>query len=263
MKYLVTIDSALIGGAAPSDGFVDPATVEDYRQLQTYTGAVAPTVAIGDTFYVRDVIVTSSGATLASLILDINAKTKYHYVVASDVGGKLSLKMLPGYSRYIPSITEVTEGVLANYGFDAVVKSNYGDYPTLAVAITKERGNVRWDMVLQSLQLTANVDVQVIEAVGADSDSVPTAVAFYIETLDTYYNYDFTGETVYGKIAIQYAIAKALMYSTKKVRTYINPISLGLVPETFYYDDVTNEITVGALTDVSADALSSVTVEAV
>lgn len=261
MKYLVTIDSSGIGGVAPSDGFVDPISVEEYRQMQTYTGAVAPTVIVGDSFYVRNIVVTSSGATLTTLVDDINAKTQYHFVVASNVGGKLSLKMLPGYTRYIPSITEITEGLLVRYGFNAVVKSSFDAFPTLAQGITKERGHTRWDLVIQSLQLTANVDCKVIEVVGADSTTAPTAIAFYAETSDTYYNYDMTGEKVYGKIAIQYAVAKALMYSTIKNRQIIDPISLGTDPVTYYHDNKVEEISVGALTSSEANALAAVTVD--
>lgn len=263
MKYLVTIDSAGIGGVAPNDGFVDPISVEEYRQLQTYTGSVAPTVIAGDSFYVRNVIVTSSGATLATLVDDINAKTKYHFVVASDLEGSLSLQMLPGYTRYIPSITEITEGVLARYGFDAVIKSDFQPFPTLEEGITKERGHVRWEFVTQSLQLTANTTYQIIEAAGADSVTPPTAIAFYVETTDTYYNYDMTGNMVYGKIAIQYAVAKALMFSSIKNRQIIDPISLGLIPETFYHDNLITEIVIGELTLVEQDALDAVTVEVV
>jgi hypothetical protein len=263
MKYLVTIDSDGIGDAAPSDGFVDPISVEEYRQMQTYTGAVEPTVLAGDSFYVRNIIVTSSGTTLAALIADINAKTKYHFVVASDVDDKLSLKMLPGYTRYIPSITEITEGVLVRYGFDNVVKSNFGTFPTPVQGIAKERGHVRWDLVLQSLQLTGNIEYQVIEVVDADSVTEPSIIAFYVDTSDTYYNFDMTGNTVYGKEAIKFAVAKALMFSTKKTRQVIDPISLGLVPEVFYHDNKVEEIIVGALTTTEQDALDAVTVDVV
>jgi hypothetical protein len=263
MKYLVTIDSTGIGDVAPSDGFVDPISVEEYRQMQTYTGAAEPTVLAGDSFYIRNIIVTSSGTTLASLISDINDKTKYHFVVASDVDDKLSLKMLPGYTRYIPSITEITEGVLVRYGFDNVVKSNFGPFPTKDEGVTKERGHVRWDLVIQSLQLTANIEYQVIEVVGADTVTEPSAIAFYVDTSDTYYNFDMTGNTVYGKEAIQIAVAKALMYSTKKTRQLIDPIPLGLTPEVFYQDNRVEEIVVGALTNTEQDALDAVTVDVV
>jgi hypothetical protein len=263
MKYLVTLDSTGIGGSAPEDGFVDPISVEEYRQLQTYTGSGAPTVLAGDSFYVRNIIVTSSGTTLTTLVADINAKTKYHYVVASQSSGKLQLKMLPGFTRFIPSITEITSGVLARYGFVNPDISALGIFPTLEQGKTKERGHVRWDLVLQSLQLTSNISYQIIEATAANSTTAPTDLSFTVDTSDTYYNFDMTGNLVYGKEAIQYAIAKALMFSTKKVRQYIEPISLGTNPASFYHDSIVEEIVVGALTTIAQDALDAVVVQVI
>jgi hypothetical protein len=260
MKYLVTIDSNGIGGSAPNDGFVDPLSVEGYRQLQTYTGAVDATVLAGDSFYVRNIIVTSSGTTISSLVSDINAKTKYHFVVASASTNKLVLRMLPDYTRFIPSITEITPGVLARYGFNAPVISATSAFPTLLQSLTKERGNIRWDLVLQSLQLTSNVEYQVTTLTSANSTTPPTVVAFTIETSDTYYNYDMTGNVVYGKIAIQYAVAKALMFATQKIRKVIEPITISTSPATFYHDDAVQEIIVGAVTSTEQDALDAVTV---
>lgn len=263
MFYSVNIDPTVLGGTAPANGFIDPTPVEYHRARLTYTGTVAnPTLVADSQIYVRDVPVVVTGTTLASLVLDINDKSYYHHVYAEAVetNTKLQLVMLPGYEHYIPTILDISGDTVANVGFEnPVVGATPSQPSTLAVSEAKERGNIRWQMMLQQLQLTGNLDYRVTNIAGADVENAPTEVEFIIDIDEKYYNYDLTGNVVYGTLAIKSAIAKTLLFSVKKMRDLYDPETGNFAPGRPVAQTV-REIEVGALTSDEQDAIDSVTV---
>ena len=261
MLYSVKIDPANLGGVAPSDGFIDPTSVEYHRSRLTYTGTeVNPVLVAGSQILIRDIPVVLTGVNLAQIILDINAKSYYHHVLASNSGNKLQLTMLPGFENFIPTLVDFTGETVDALGFGSPVVSSVGALPaTLAIAETKERGNVRWELILQALQLTGNIGFTVTSIAGATVADDPTSIEFVLEVDENYYNYDLTGQKIFGKIAIQQAIAKTLMFSVRKLRDFYDPTDTAPASDRPLAQVVRN-IDVGPLTSDEQDALDAVTV---
>lgn len=263
MFYSITIDPTGLGGAAPADGFIDPTPVEYHRARLTYTATNAnPTLVADSQIYIRDIPVTVTGTTLASLVTDINEKSFYHHVFASavDTGTKLQLVMLPGYEEFIPTLLDISGTTSELIGFtDPVIGSTPAQPTTLAVSEAKERGNTRWELILEQLQLTGNINYTVTDINGATVESAPTEVDFVIEVDDNYYNYDLTGDIVYGTLAVKLSIAKALMFSVKKLRDLYDPTDTQS-PDGRFVAQTVREIEVGALTTVENTATNAVTV---
>lgn len=265
MLYSVTIDPTLLGGVAPSDGFIDPTTIQNHRARLTYTGTVtSPTVVANSQIYIRDIPVTITGTTLTEIVADINSKSFYHHVFAADSADALQLSMLPGFENLIPTLTDISGETVTAVGFDnPVVSAVPANITTIDQSLAKRRANVRWELVLETLQLTGNVDYKITNIAGANATTAPSSLEFILDVSDNYFNYDLTGEKVFGIRAIRNAIAKALMYTVKKRRDYIEPISISNDPATFVYDTPVSEITVGPLTENSATALGAILVTTV
>ena len=261
MFYNVSISPTLLGGTEPSDGFIDPSSVESYRARRIFTGQVAgPTIVPNSSFRVCGVEVTTSGNDAASLADDINEKSFQHGVRASvTLLDELVLRLLPGYEQNVLTLRDITPGTVASFGFDNPVISPIESLPpTLDLTLTKERANVRWNLILESLQLSSNVKVTVIQSDGGSPEDDVTDLRFIVETPDNYYNFDFTGQVVYGKLAIKYAIAKTLMYNVIRNREYNDPTQ---DPDNRVAGSGIYPVEVGQLTSVMQDAIDSVTVE--
>jgi hypothetical protein len=261
MLYSVKIDPAGIGGNAPQDGFIDPTTVEYHRSRLTYTGTVVnPVLVAGSQILVRDVPVVVTGVNLAQIILDINSKSYYHHVSASADDNKLQLTMLPGFENLIPTLVDFSGESVAALGFSNPTVSQPQALPTtLAIAEAKERGNVRWELILQNLQLTGNIGFRVTNIAGASVTDAPSSVEFILEVDENYYNYDLTGAKIFGKLAIEQTIAKALMFSVRKLRDLYDPTDM--IPAAQRpLGQVVRNIEVGPLTLDEQDAIDAVTV---
>jgi hypothetical protein len=264
MLYTVTIAAAGLGGVAPANGFIDPTPIERYRQRVTYTSTVtSPTTVAGTSLYIRDVPVVLTGTNVAALVTAINAKSYYHHVVASlvDTNTRLVLTMLPGYDNLIPTVSDITPGITALIGFtNPTIGATPAQPTTLAVSEQKERGNIRWNLVLESLQLTSNVGFQILSAPAGNITTDPTSVVFTLDVPNDYYHYDFSGNIVYADNAIKHAIAKAMMFSVIRLVKLYDPTDVALVAPVTPKQSVLLQLTVGALTANQATALGAVTV---
>lgn len=263
MLYQIKIDPTSLGGSAPSDGFIDPSTIKQYRQRIVYTGTVAnPTVVNPTSILVNGVEVTVTGTAIANIISAINAKSFYHHVFASNDSGKLVLTTLPGYDNMIPSLLNNDQNdFVTAVGFKNPVKTTPFSYAAQkANAIKKERANIRWKLVLEAIQLTGNCNFVVTNVASADEDTDATMIKFLVDVDDTYYNYDFNGNQVYGALALRNAIAKTLMYEVRRKQTYYDPTDTES-PNGRFVAEVTEEIHVGALTSNQSTAYNAVTVD--
>lgn len=261
MLYRVSIDPTLLGDVAPSDGFIDPSSIESYRARRVYVGTVAnPTIVPNSSFTLCGVTITTTGTDLASLVNDINDK-KFQHGVQASAGDtdELVLRLLPGFEQNVISVRDRTPGTAASFGFDnPTILAREAAPATLALTSAKERANVRWNLILEALQLSSNIKVTVTDVAGGSVEDELTLLEFVVEVPDNYYNYDFTGQTVYGRVAIQLAIAKTLMYNVSRNREYRDPT---LDDQNRAADNVILPIEVGQLTDSMNDAISSVTVD--
>lgn len=262
MLVLVEIDADTLGGAAPNDGFIDPTSIEYYRANTPYNGGVeSPTLVAGSQIRVRDIPITLSGTTLNSLVSDINAKTKYHHVIASNNTG-LELIMEPLYERYIPRLTDITEGVAELVGFDNPTIGVTPAYPSLVNTLAKVRANIRWNLLLTNMGLTGNINTELVSKTGGTISAAPTVIDFVVDIDDNYYNYDFSDEIVYAEDGIKYSVAKSLMMS-KIMRSEFYDITDADPPNEKIYGQVVRNVEVGELTTSDSTALGAVTVSIV
>lgn len=261
MLYSVTIDPDLLGGQTPSDGFIDPTSVHYHRARLNYTGtAVGPTFTVGDIFLIRDIPITVSGTSLANLITDINNNSFKHNVFASANENKLQLTMLPNFEFLIPTMANIEGDVVSDAGFNTPTISAPQSLPsTLAISEAKERGNIRWELILQQLQLTGNINYRVTSISDATVEDAPDLIEFTLEVSDNYFNYGLTGDKVFGIVAIKEAIAKTLMYSVKKMRDFYDPTDTTPASDR-PLSQVVRDIEVGPLTTSDSDALDSIEV---
>lgn len=226
LRYIVTISASGLGGAAPADGFIDVNTVEQYLSNVTYTGTTtSPTVTNGDSFYIRETPVVVTGTSLDDVISSIN-NIEYqiqHHVIASKSSNKLVLKMLPGYAHLVPYMMDITSGITATLGFTNPVKGAAPSMPSLAQSQAKERANVRWGWMLQSLAQTSNIELSVI-ASDASVSSAATEVKFYLEVPEDYYHFN-TSNVLETDVetAIKFAISHAFTWTTSKLVNYYDP----------------------------------------
>ena len=263
MLYQIKIDPTSLGGVAPSDGFIDPTRIEQYRQRKVYTGTVTnPTIVNPTSILVNGVEVTVTGTAIANVLTAINAKSFYHHVIASSDLGKLALTTLPGYDNIIPSILNNDQNdFVTAVGFNnPVITQPFSFATTKANAIKKERANIRWNLVLEAIQLTGNCNFVVTNVATADEDTDATMIKFLVEVDDRYYNYDFNGNIVYGALALKNAISKTLMYEVRRKQTYYDPTDTE-TPNQRFVANVTEEIQVGALTSTQSTAYNAVTVD--
>lgn len=263
MLYQIEIDPTSLGGTAPSDGFIDPSRIEQYRQRKVFTGTVAnPTVVNPTSILVNGVEVTVSGTGITNVVAAINAKSFYHHVSAVSDSGKLVLTTLPGYDNMIPSIMNNDQNdFLTAVGFNApVITQPFSNASSKANALKKERANIRWNLVLEAIQLTGNCNFVVTSVPTADEDTDATLVKFIVDVDERYYNYDFNGNIVYGAIALKTAIAKTLMYDVRRKQTYFDPTDTDS-PNGRLVTNVTEEIVVGALTSTQSTAYNAATVD--
>lgn len=263
MIYLVSIQNQGLESASPSDGFIDPTTVSQYHSVIKLTGSKAVSgLEAGLSFYLNNVVITTTGTTLVSLINDINYKANLHRCHADEDSGKLVISNLPMYDGS-PYINDISENISDKLGFVNPVKDAPIALPTTKdQAVAKVRANVRWDMVLESLQLTSNIGVTFVsKATGASPVMFASSVDFLLTIPENYHSYDFSGKIVYGPDAIKFAIAKSLMYSARRYCTFFDPTFTD--PDNKrQMGDVLELVEVGALTsdtDVAYDAIKIVT----
>lgn len=260
MLYNISIDPSGLGGSAPAEGFIDPTSVELYRTRVAYTAtATSPTVTAGDSFYIGTIPVIVAGTNLSAIVSAINLKTNYHHIIASINSNKLVLTAAPGYDRILPTMTDITSGITATIGFLNPVVSAAADYPSLANTLSKVRANVRWKLILESLQLTSNIDVKYIVS-DATISAAATATNFVVDLPNGYHSYDFGGSIVYGETAVKYAVAKSLMFSVIKNVQYYDITDTDGTDATRLRGQTSALVTIGALTSVQQDALDAVTV---
>ena len=265
-KYSIAITNASLGqqvGSPPYDGYINPTTVSGYitNTLKT-ASAVLGTVSAGQVVLINDYPVTMSSTTIGSVVSDINALTSKHHVVAANAAGKLTLINEPLWAKAGVSVADFTAGITAELGFLAPVASVVAAPTTLVRSIAVTRGNYRWKFLMEQLNSTGTI-VQIDSVVLTGTDTTfaanPTAIQFNVSfDNDQYYSYDLSGNLVYGKVAVQYNVARALMASGTYVDVVYNPTETIPTPPPYILAGPSSmTVVVGA---TSSDALAAITV---
>lgn len=267
MRFEVTInndnedtDFTLTGN---SNGFLDAQTMLDYRRITILTGtATSPTFTVGEQFFINDVPITLvTGTSLANAVTDINAQTNAHKVVASVDTNKLVLTPQYGHSRTVPTIRDITSGIVERVGFVSPVKSAVATLPTTLDQTTeKARGNIRWSMMLEQLQQSTNIFSVIVTAkTGGSITASPTQIKFFLEVPNNYsYNYD--GVNYYGLTAVQRAIAKVYLTTVTRNAIIYNPTDVMAGDDVIPAGDQMFPVTVSAFTDDYSEAVEAITV---
>ena len=265
-EFQVTILAAGLGGAAPADGFIDPSTVEQYRNNLLAVGTSFGTVAVGQTVVINNVPVTlSSGVLVANVAADINAMSAVHHAVAGVSAGKLTLQNEPLFTAIPVNMTDGTPGIIAQLGFAPPTLTSLAQPTTLVQSLAKKRANLRWGMIMARLGQTMTVDaVHGVVVTGQTLFSVdPTAIQFNVVLdNDQPYAYDINGNLVYGAAAVQQAVALALMDDDIMVVDLYDPSVPGSSPNPpgIVNGLCADKVEVGALTTDMPTALAAVTV---
>lgn len=257
----VKISATGLNDSAPSDGFIDPISVVGYRTRIKLTGTEAdPTIPDGSTFFVGSTPITVDTGTLDNIVDAINLTKDSHHVFASmDEGGFLVLESDFGFDYVIPSIADPVGDVVKLLGFLEPTKEDIPDLPsTLDLNLAKERANLRWKNIFESIQLT-NSKVRLISIDENDGaiETAPTEIAFKLDVPNDYYSFDTTGAVRYGKEGLKFAIAKSLMFSSIRIAELYNPTTNG--NEDIVFGISTMEVIVGPLTDNIDDAMDAIT----
>jgi hypothetical protein len=268
-KYSVAITNTSLGqavGNPPYDGYIDPTSVEMYMTNVLKTAsAVLGTVSAGQVVLINDYPVTMTSNTISSVVSDINALTSKHHVVAANAAGKLTLINEPLWGSVGVAVSDFTAGITAELGFLAPVASVVAAPTTLVRSIAKKRGNYRWLFLMEQLNSTGTI-VQIDSVVLTGTDTTfaanPTAIQFNVSLdNDQYYSYDFSGNLIFGRNAVLYNVARALMASGTYVDVVYNPTETIPTPPPYVAAGPSSmTVVVGALTASSSDALAAVTV---
>src|SRR5208282_5232878 len=111
--------SSFQGNAAPSDGGIDPETVESYRNNLLATGTSFGTIAIGQFVQINNCpVVVLSGTTATTLATEINALSAIHHAIAGTSGSNLTLINEELYTNIPVSVCDGTPGITTQIGFD-------------------------------------------------------------------------------------------------------------------------------------------------
>lgn len=264
--YTVTIDLSGFTAAAPADGTIDPTSIIDYTSNTLQTGSAFGTVVVGQVVYINDFPVTIvTGTAVANVVTDINNLTYKHHAIASVSSGKLALINEPLYYKKKVSVSDGTAGITAQLGFVSPTISTVALPTLLSYSLAKTRANWRWKQLIQSITATgsiASIDSVRLTNVDLTFATAPTAISFNVSFDNkSYYGYDFSGNLVYGEVALQYAVAKALTATQVVVDTLYNPtVTTATPPPAIVAGLQGTEVTVGALTSNTATALAAVTV---
>lgn len=258
--------SGFTANAAPSDGTVDAESVESYRNNLLATGTSFGTITVGQIVMINNYPITvSSGTTATTLAADINAQSAQHHAKAGTSGGNLTLINEELYTNTPVSVCDGTPGITAQLGFNPPTLTPIALPSTLAVSIAQKRANLRWNFIMQRISQTMTVNsIHGIALTGTTYGTFPanpSAISFNI-VLDTDnpYSYDANGNLVYGKLALQNAIATALTDSDTLVVDLYDPTSTGPTPPGIVNGMCADTVIVGALTSVLSTALAAVTV---
>jgi hypothetical protein len=263
-EYQVSIDASGLGGAAPADGFIDPSTVEQYRNNLLATGSSFGTVSAGQVVMINNYPVTMSGSTISTVVSDINAQSAQHHAVASNNGGDLALQNEPLYTAIPVSVCDGTPGITVQLGFDSPTLTPVAQPSTLDESLAKKRANLRWNMVMARLSQTMTINS--VHAVLVDGETLfssdPTSIEFNVVfDNDAVYAYDPSSTLLYGIAAVQSAVAQALMDSDILTVDLFDPTeTIPTPPPNIAAGMSAQSVTVGALTNDYPTAVSAVTV---
>jgi len=258
--------SSFQGNSAPSDGTVDPETVESYRNNLLATGSAFGSVVVGQVVMINNYPVTLvSGTTATTVAADINAQSAQHHAVAGVVGGNLTLINEPLYTNVPVSVCDGTAGITSELGFINPTLSSIAFPTTFVEAVAQKRANLRWGFIMQRLSQTMTINsIHGVKLTGTTYGVWPTNPASIhfnvVLDSDSPYSYDQAGNLLYGVTAIQTAVALALMDSDTMTVDLYDPTSTGPTPPGIVNGMSADSVTAGALTTVLATALAAVTV---
>lgn len=278
----ISIDGTGLGGAAPSNGFIDPTTVQRYRQKQIQTGSVAisttqngitvDSLIDGSVIEINGVSITfdsTSGLGIAGAVASINALTNKHHVVASNSSGTLVLTNEPFFENFGITVAGA-EDVLTSIGFATpTITYPYSNVADFDKSQAKSRANARWNKLIKLLSFeTTPIGAGAIVATGAGINDAPTSIAFTISyanfaNIFTYDEFN-NGALLKGVPALKRMVVRALLDDTHQVLPVLDPTAVATIgTNTFQRGDRAINLQIGALTTDVNTANSAVTVTVV
>lgn len=197
--YRVDIAGAGFTGTAPADGFIDGRNMQQYAETSWLDPANS-----GTGYHVGDVLSDGQG----------------HTVTVETVDG--SGKILT-YTSSIGLTTQVNDSPTMTGGAGSGAAFKFGGYPLdLATSTARARGNVRYRMMLDQIQLMANAyacNFDYYATVGT------TSLTLYFERDEFVMTPDETtpGITLFGVAAVERCIARSMLKSKTTLRDVYDP----------------------------------------
>jgi hypothetical protein len=201
----------------------------------TYGGSFT-TLSNGNTVVINGVTITfttAGGLNLAGAINTINLYTGSTEVVATQYANKIQLNSKSGSPIYFGTGSSSTS---ANLGF--ADNTAYGGNMTLAQAQAIEKGRMRWNGIISSVEsiLTPSLWGSIaLTGSTTDGNSLPTTLSWTIGvnepdmlvTVTTSAEPEGAGTTLYGAAALTRLIARALTGSwSENCKVYNNTLSV-------------------------------------
>lgn len=276
VEYNVVINASGLGAAVGdtngADGFIDPRSVDQIRSNDMLVASSFTAPTLNSVVYISNYPVTlSSGTSLSSVITDINNSTRFHGVVASNSSGVLALMSAPLFANKVISVSDGVDGSAGTAAkiFPSPQTIKHALPTTKNQSLAKERGNMRWKMILETLCKTASLqniyECSLTTSAFDSYDSNPSVISFnVVYDSSDFYLYDNAGNQRTGDAAIKYAIADVLMTRKYFLKTVFDPTIVTISPPPSIVEGpITEKVLVGSLTTNQTTALNAVTVSLV
>lgn len=149
--------------------------------------------------------------------------TKYFFEITSEyIMQSIYRVVIAGVTGAAPSDGFIDNTNVENY------RAQGSDVTTLDQSVSKERANVRFELLRQQIQLEANVYMDEYDAVGGSASAAPTSFAFtaFVERGDdSLFTRDETnnGAPLTGVDALKRWIARSMILSTTLLRELYDP----------------------------------------
>jgi hypothetical protein len=227
-----------------------------YRHYPSEIGGAFTSVTNGMNVTINGTTLVFTAGGLSSVASQLNSSSAQTGVIAYEAGPYLQLASENGQPWVINSGNAV-----ANLGFPV---GTYGGYPdTVTSSLSKERGNMRWQQVINELEysaspilignmvMTGNVDVTpetVTFTVGYDRPAQVTTVARSDEP--------DAGTVLVGVDAVKRAVARALTVSMAGNRKVFDPT----IDQYGAYADRPNPIRIQRVTASAIDTVANIAI---
>jgi len=132
-----------------------------------------------------------------------------------------------------PNPSAVLSG--SNYYYNNSGSADYTPPSTDAKGLLRERGNIRWEKILEQLNKHAQADIMNVNITEANGDAQATSLVFTVRYLGDAFNSEDSiaspGTTLTGKACIKQLVANAISNTYTLIRPRVwQPVSCSDVP---------------------------------